>query len=116
MEVSIIIRKIFAYLCCALEFVAMAVAGIFTYKAYKGEISFDLGLMLFIPVMIVSYWFSTFGYLLSWQKDKIGERCFITNKVVDRILSVMSTIITLVLVLVWLYIYLWQKGIVTFHL
>ena len=109
-------RKVFAYLCYALEFTAMAVAGIYTYNAYKGEVSFDLGLMVFIPLMIMSYWFSTFNYQLANPRFDDGERHCILNKTVDKILSTLSTVITFALMLTWCYLYLWQEGIITFYL
>lgn len=108
-------RKFFAYLCYAAEFASMSVAGIFSYTVYKGETSFDLGMLIFIPLMIMSYWFSTFGYQLANLKCTDGSKHCILNKRVNKILSSLSTIITFGLMIFWVYLYLWQQGYTTIY-
>ena len=109
-------RKVLAYICCGLEYVSMAVASVFTYKVYKSEMSFDLGVMIFIPLMIMSYWFSTFFHQLSNVKGKNGEECCIINKKSSRVLSSLSTFVTFALLVIWVYNYLWEMGFVKWHL
>ncbi|MGN0602210.1 MAG: hypothetical protein ACI4I7_05815, partial [Oscillospiraceae bacterium] len=99
-------RKVLAYVCCAAEYASMAVAAVFSYKAYMGDIPFELGLMIFIPVMIMSYWFSTFFYQLSSVKCIDGKSICIINKRLKKILSAVSTIVTFVLMAFWVYIFL----------
>ena len=109
-------RKAMAYIFCGLEYASMAVASVFTYRVYKSIMSFDLGVMIFIPLMIMSYWFSTFFYQLSNPKEKGGERHCIINKKVSRVLSTISSIVTFGLLAIWVYNYLWAMGFVKWHL
>ena len=108
-------RKFLAFLFSAAEFASMAVAGYYSYSAYKGEMSFELGVLLFIPLMIMSYWFSTFYYHLSHPRHADGSRSCILNKRVCKILSTASSVVTFALMFFWIYMFLWQNGYTTFY-
>ena len=53
-------RKTLAFICYVLMLAADAAAGYFTYRAFVQKISYDQGLLTFVPLFILSYWFSTF--------------------------------------------------------
>lgn len=103
-------RIFLAVICYLIEVLSMAAAGIFTYLAVNDTISFDLALLIFIPLMIVSYWFSTFFYQLTNLKTDDGGRYCIINKWLRKILSFLSTFITVALITFWVIIALWQLG------
>lgn len=103
-------RFFLAAVCYLIEIASMITAGFFTYLAVNDTISFDLALFIFIPLMIVSYWFSTFFYQLTNLKTADGGRYCIVNKWVRKILSFLSTFITVALLTFWVIIFLWQNG------
>ena len=59
-------RRVLGIICYVLSIAASAAAGYFSYRAYYQKISYEQGLLTFVPLFIVSYWFSTFyGQLIS---------------------------------------------------
>ena len=102
-------KKVLAAFCYIAELACMTAAALFSYRAYKGELSLDIGLVLFVLPMIVSYWFSTFFYQLTTVKDTDGNRQHIINRYLAKTLSVISNLITFALVGFWIYIFLFRS-------
>ncbi|MGN1114746.1 MAG: hypothetical protein ACI4RC_06470 [Oscillospiraceae bacterium] len=109
-------RKAFAIVFCILEYVVMIVSAMITYKAYSGNIQFDLGVLIVVPLMIMSYWFSTFFHQLAEVNVQDGTTKDLVNTTVKRILTWVSNLITVVIILSWVYIALWQLDYIKFHL
>ncbi len=97
-------RKAMGIICYIIMLVADGVAGLFTWQAYSQEISYQKGFLLFMPVFIITYWFGTFFNQLAGGKDEQGKPR--TNKIVMRILSWLSTLLSLALLGFWVFIYI----------
>ena len=104
-------KKFLAFLCYLADLASMAAAGWFSYSVFKGEMAFELGIMIFIPLMIMSYWFSTFFYQLTSPKCTDGKRHSSLNKWLGRVLSWVSNVITFGLLVFWVYLLLFQSDL-----
>lgn len=95
-------RKTLAFICYALMLAADAAAGYFTYRAFVQGISYDQGLLTFVPLFIVSYWFSTFFSQLIHPRG-----CpIIISKGLYNFLYWLSTLLSLGLLGVWVYLFI----------
>ena len=83
---------------------AYAASGVITYKTWQQEISYYQGFLTFIPVFIVSYWFATFSMQLFDGKRSDGEP--ILGKKLCAVLNNLSTVISLILIGLWVYLYI----------
>ena len=72
------------------------------YRSYSGGITYYLGQLIFVPVFIFSYWMSTFYAQLSGGKEG-GKRIF--PKWLNFLLNGLSTLISVVFLAFWGYIY-----------
>ncbi|MGN1133242.1 MAG: hypothetical protein ACI4RN_02185 [Oscillospiraceae bacterium] len=81
-----------------------------------GNIQFDLGVLIVVPLMIMSYWFSTFFHQLATVNADDGTTKNLVNPVLKRILLWVSNIFTVLIILSWVYIALWQLDYIKFHL
>ncbi|MBR6046320.1 MAG: hypothetical protein IKP47_11870 [Ruminococcus sp.] len=98
-------RRILGYICYAAMLGAYGAAGIFTYRAMSQKISYEQGLLTFVPLFIGAYWFSTFfGQLMIPQKGEplMPRRAY-------KILNILSTVLGLALIGVWTYFVIDKK-------
>lgn len=92
-------RRVLGIICYVLSIAASAAAGYFSYRAYYQKISYEQGLLTFVPLFIVSYWFSTFyGQLIS---PKGGD--LLIPKWLNNILYWFSTLVSVALIAFWGY-------------
>lgn len=80
-------------------------AGYFTYRALDQKISYEQGLLTFIPLFIAAYWFSTFFGQLIFPKN--GD--LLIPRKIYNILYWVSTVTALGLIGVWGYIVIAKK-------
>ena len=95
-------RKTLAAVCYILMLAADAAAGYFTYRAFVQKISYDQGVLTFVPLFIVSYWFSTFFRQLihpRGSKPIIGRGLY-------NFLYWLSTLLSLALLGTWVYLFI----------
>lgn len=80
------------------------------YIAYLSEtekISYVFGFLLFLPIWISSYWFSTFFMqLIEVKKGK--KTIHLLDKSSTKILNGISTAISTLLLVYWIYIYIFK--------
>lgn len=81
-------RKALGIICYVISLAAEGGAGYLTYITYKQRISYEYGMMSFIPVFIVSYWFGTFFSQLLYPRSG-GP---LINKTVYKVMSAAQTI------------------------
>ena len=98
----IIIRRCLAAICYTCMLAADAYIGYIIYISYFGGITYYLGQLIFVPVFIVSYWFSTFFSQLTFGKQG-GKR--IIPKWLGTVLNGLSTLISVAFLAFWGYIY-----------
>lgn len=99
-------RRILAVLCYLILLAADAVSVYAIYLSISGGITYYLGMLIFVPFFIVSYWFSTFFMQLTEGKV-CGKK--IMPKWLRLSLNLLSTIISVALVGFWGYIYILQQ-------
>ena len=103
-------RKALGYICYLIMLAADGAAAYYTYYAYSQKISYDLGLPIFTPVFIVSYWFATFfGQLM----HPIGHRPLI-HQGFYTFLYWLSTILSFALIGFWVYLFIDRSLYVNF--
>ncbi|MBR4621970.1 MAG: hypothetical protein IKO44_00385 [Ruminococcus sp.] len=92
-------RKVLGFICYGLCLAAEGGAAYLTYLTYIQRISYEYGMMSFIPVFILSYWFATFFSQLMSTKEGllIGKRLYTA-------LSWSQTLIAIGLLASWAYL------------
>ena len=98
----LIIRRCLAVICYACMLAVDAYIAYIIYSAVYGSITYYLGQLIFVPVFIVSYWFSTFFSQLTFGKQG-GKR--VIPKWLGSVLGGLSTLISLAFLAFWGYIY-----------
>lgn len=98
-------RKFLGTLCYIITLAIYGVLGYLAYITYHQEISYQLGLLLCLPIYIVSYWFSTFFSQLFDGKDN-NQKPLINRKVRKALTSILS-IINLVVLFSWIGMYVY---------
>ena len=98
----IIIRRCLAVVCYTCMLAADAYIGYIIYYSIYGGITYHLGQLIFVPVFIVSYWFSTFFAQLTSGRQG-GKR--ISPKWLNSLLNGLSTLISVAFLAFWGYIY-----------
>ncbi len=92
-------RKALGIICYVISLAAEGGAGYLTYITYKQRISYEYGMMSFIPVFIVSYWFGTFfSQLLSPKSGGL-----LINSKVYKTMNWVQTIGAASLIAFWAY-------------
>ena len=94
-------RKALGAICYIVMLAADAAAAYVTYRTYNMMTPYDVALMIFTPLFIVSYWFSTFFSQLIHPK---GSKPII-NKNLYSFLYWLSTLISLALLGAWVYLF-----------
>lgn len=97
-------RRILAIICYTVSMAAYAAAAYVSYISWTGEISFKLGFLIFLPIWIITYWFSTFFVQLI-EKKKDGKTVWLIPKASRKILSGISSVISILLLGFWVYVY-----------
>ncbi|MBR4554990.1 MAG: hypothetical protein IKO27_05295 [Ruminococcus sp.] len=92
-------RKALGFICYALMLAADTAAGIFSYRAFVQNISYEYGLLAFVPLFIASYWFSTFFSQLMCLKN--GSK--LINQKLYTVMNRVSTLINAGLFGFWIY-------------
>ncbi|MBR1393236.1 MAG: hypothetical protein IJ561_05315 [Ruminococcus sp.] len=92
-------RRVLGIICYVLSMAANGAAGYFSYQAYDLSISYEKGLLIFVPLFIVSYWFSTFYGQLIAPKG----RDLLIPKWLNNVLYWLSTLVSVALIAFWGY-------------
>lgn len=100
------LRRTLAALCYIVMLAADAAEVYIIYESVYGGMTYHLGLLLFIPIFIFTYWMATFFSQLTAGKSK-GKR--IIPKWLRAFLNGIGNIISLALVAFWGYIYVTQS-------
>ncbi len=100
-------RRILAIVCYTACMAAYGVCGFLSYQAMTSKISYVYGFLLFLPIWISSYWFSTFFSQLIYVKKGEKTVCLL-DKTAASILSGISSFISVVLLVLWGYIYIFR--------
>ncbi|MBR1765254.1 MAG: hypothetical protein IJ746_08425 [Ruminococcus sp.] len=93
-------RKALGVICFVLSLAAEGGAGYVTYLTYKQRISYEYGMLGFIPVFIVSYWFGTFFTQLLSPK----EGGLLIDRRAYKALSWVQTLGSVALIGFWAYL------------
>lgn len=102
-------RKILAVICYTVCLTAYGAAGYVSWLAYTQEISYKLGFLIFLPVWIISFWFSTFFSQLTEKRS--GKKAVSIIPVnVRRVLNGISNFLSFALLAYWIYVYAVQLG------
>lgn len=101
---NVLARKISAVLCWTAALGAYAAAAYCSYMAYIQRISYQQGILTFIPLFIVSFWFGTFFSQLAAPKSKSGGSGL--NKHLKNVLSVVHSLIGVLLLGFWVYLFI----------
>ena len=99
-------RRILAFLCYLVMLAADAVAVYVIYISIFGQITYYFGMLIFIPVFIISYWFATFFMQLTSGRVR-GRR--VMSKGLRVFFNTLGTLLSLALVGFWGYIYFTQQ-------
>lgn len=99
-------RRTLGTLCYLMMLIADAASVYIIYMSVNGSITYHLGMLLFVPVFILSYWFSTFFMQLTEGRIH-GRR--IMPKWLRGFLNFIGTLISLALVVFWGYIFVVQQ-------
>jgi hypothetical protein len=100
------LRRILATICYAAMLAADAAAVWVIYKSIYGGMTYYLGLLIFVPLFIFTYWMSTFFSQLT--SGKVGSKRIIP-KWLRTLLNVLGNIISLALIAFWGYIFVTQS-------
>ncbi|MBR6102113.1 MAG: hypothetical protein IKP95_06785 [Ruminococcus sp.] len=93
------------FICYAIMLGLCGTAGWFTYRSIHQDISYEQGLLTFVPLFIASYWFSTFfSQLVAPRKEEL-----LINKRLYNVLYWISTVISLALIGAWGYLVISKK-------
>ena len=95
-------RKALGAVCYLVMLAADGFAGYFTYLSYNMKMPYDVALMIFTPLFIVSYWFSTFFSQLIHPR---GSKPLI-NKYLYSALYWLSTLLSRALLGAWIYLFI----------
>ena len=101
-------RRILAISCYTIGFCAYGAAGYVCWLSWNGTISDKQGFLTFLPIWIVSYWFNTFFSQLVCRVKKDGSRQWAIKKRARHVLSDISTVLSVVLLCFWIYVYVSQ--------
>lgn len=98
------VRKTLAIICYTICILAYAACGYISYLSWKIKISHQFGFLLFIPVWIIAFWFSTFFSQLVTMKTKDGKTTVLCGKKVKNILNDITSFLSLILLICWAYL------------
>ena len=101
-------RRILAIICYTVGFCAYGAAGYVSWLAWNGTISDKQGILTFLPIWIVSYWFNTFFSQLICRVNKDGTKVWAMSKRARHLLGDISTVLSVVLLCFWIYVYIVQ--------
>lgn len=102
------VRKALAIICYTVCLAAYGAAGYVSYIAWNKTISYYLGFLIFLPVWIVTYWFSTFFVQLSEKKLSNGKTQWIIGRKAVKILNWITCLCSIILLCFWAYVYISQ--------
>ena len=97
------VRKILAIICYTVCLLAYGVCGYISYLSWETKITHRFGFLLFLPVWIIAFWFSTFFTQLVTVRTKDGSNKVLIGKKVRNILNDITSLISVVLLVVWAY-------------
>ncbi|MGN0623848.1 MAG: hypothetical protein ACI4JA_07865 [Oscillospiraceae bacterium] len=98
------LRKISAVLCWAAALGTYGAAAYYSYMAYIQRISYQQGILTFMPLFIVSYWFGTFFSQLAAPKDKNSSTRL--NKRLRNALNGVLSLAGVALLGFWVYMFI----------
>lgn len=107
-EKNIKIRRVLAVICYVICLCAYGAAGYVSWISFNKQISYKLGFLIFLPVWIVTYWFSTFFVQLLAKKLPDGKTKWLMSKTTRKILNGISNVLSVVLLGFWVYVYVSQ--------
>ena len=92
------------YIFCIISLVAGIAVSV---MSFKGVVTVRLGFLLFMPLWIISYWFSTFFHMAARKKTPEGCVYALKKKTV-KILNGISNFLSFVLLVYWFFVYVKQ--------
>ena len=98
-------RKRMAVVFFTMAMLSHCVSFFLVYLAMTQRITYYLGVMIFIPVWIVGYWFGTFFSQVLDMKLPDGTKKTIISKKTKKILNSIVFYMGILLVAVWAYFY-----------
>lgn len=98
------VLSVIFYIFCIISLVAGIAVSV---MSFKGVVTVRLGFLLFMPLWIISYWFSTFFYLTVRKKTQQGVSYAIERKKV-KILNKISNALSFLLLVYWIFVYIRQ--------
>lgn len=98
-------RKRLAGIFFTLAMLSHCVSFFLLYLAITQKISYYLGVMIFLPVWIVGYWFGTFFSQVLDMKLPDGTKKTIISKKTKKILNNIVFYMGILLVAIWAYFY-----------
>lgn len=99
-------RKRLAGIFFTLAMLSHCVSFFLLYLAITQKISYYLGVMIFLPVWIVGYWFGTFFSQVLDMKLPDGTKKTIISKKTKKLLNNIVFYMGILLVAVWAYFYI----------
>ena len=103
-------RKRMAVVFFTMAMLSHCVSFFLVYLAMTQRITYYLGVMIFIPVWIVGYWFGTFFSQVLTMKMPDGTRHVIISKKTKKLLNNIVFYMGILLVAVWGYFYITHCG------
>lgn len=102
---KLIIRRFLAVICYIFMMVADAFSVYVIYLSIHGGMTYYQGQLTFVPLFIFSYWMSTFFMQLTYGRIRKKR---IAPKATRKLLNGLSTLVSVVLLGFWGYIYVTQ--------
>ena len=99
------VRKALAIACYTLCIAGFGVCGYVSLLSYRKDISYKLGFLIFLPVWITTYWFSTFFMQLICKKGTDGKNQWLIGKKARKIMNAVVTALSFILMAFWIYVY-----------
>lgn len=93
------VRKFLMVVCYMLALAAYSVCGYITYLSWNLRIIYKFGFLLFLPIWIVGFWFSTFFSQLSL----VGKKS-LCGKHFRHFLDWLTSFLSFILLLAWGYL------------
>lgn len=106
MLLMLALRRILAAICYIAMLAADAALLYVIYVSINGGITYYLGMLIFIPVFIFTWWMSAFFSQLTYGRENEKK---IMPKTLRFVMNLLSSVISIALIAFWGYIYVMQQ-------